>query len=449
MLYRTLSLFAIMCFIYLTIDAQPAREDIKRSRELFNEGVRLGIDEEFEKALKAFDKAIEINSVYAKAFLYRGLAKTELSDYKEAIKDYTITIELDPGYSDQAHYFRGITKYKKGNYVGSGEDLTISVRLNPDFAAFFHRGKTYLKLEEYGRALQDFEISNKLNTDYKKTYLYRGISLYYIGEYQSAIDDLNIATQSMPYEPKGFYYMGLARTANQNSYAAIEALDKCIDLNPKFYEAYEARATARKNTGNNKAAQDDLEKAKTIMAEIDTKDKTMYTKKTRETTVDKKTTAKDLDIAGYFKSDKSDEKTEQATALYDQKDINKDKTTPEVVEKSDKHIESEPDHDLTQHDITQLSSGIYDKMLNKSEPKGFGIQVASYTNTDNLKNLANAYEKQFGKPVYININTINGQKIYRIIIGKFDDRANAEDFRDNLRQNHFSDSFLISFERIY
>ncbi len=439
-----ISLILLLFYFFFShlSSAQPSEEDVNLSRKIFNNGVQYGINEEYAEALEKFNKAIEINPIYAKAFLYRGLAKTELSDYEGAIKDFTITIELDPGYSDQAHYFRGLAKFEKGDYNEAIQDLSIAIRLNPDFISFFQRGKAYFTIKEYGRALQDFDISYRLNPGFKKTYLYRGKSLYYIGQYESAIEGLDSAKQAMPNNPTAFYYSGLARIAILNSYAAIQDLNRCLELSPGHRDAYLARAEARKNTGNHEEAQNDLEKADELLSLAKT------TEPEKKPTKQKIAT-ETLDIAAFFSSDKGTTQTKPSTINDIEKDILTEKHVAEPATKKDEHFEPETSPDKTIIDINELASGFYNKKLTNVVPKGFGVQVASYANTDKLQNLADAYEEQFEKTVFINVSHINGQKIYRIIIGQFENRANAESFRDNLRKSHFSDCFLVVFDRLY
>ena len=449
MYYKALLKLVICFFIILNLDAQPSQEEIKNARNLFNKGVQYGIDEDYEKALEAFKNAIEINPIYAKAFLYRGLTKTELSDYENAIKDFTITIELDPGYSDQAHFFRGLAKYSIDNYDSSIQDLSVAIRLNPDFISFFQRGKSYLGLKEYGRALQDFDISYRLNPDFEKIHLYRGKAFYYIGQTEHAINDLEKAKELLPHNPEVFYYSGLARIDIQNSYAAIQDLDKCIELNPNFNKAYEARAQARKNTGNHNAAQADLEKAETIIAETETSEKTTIqpTNKEKEAP-EKETSHHEINIADYFETSER-ATTSEISAFSDMEEDIDSKKNLEQKPGRDTQVTPNSLSEAVKKDIAELSSGLYNNMLSKVSPKGFGIQVASYSSTDNSQNLASAYEEQFEKPVFININTVNEQKLYRILIGEFKEREKAESFRDKIRESHFSDSFLVVFERLY
>ena len=60
-----------------------------------------------------YNKAIEIDSNYAKAYNNRGNLKKDLKDYTGAISDYNKAIELNPKGKD-AYRGRGIVKYHLG-----------------------------------------------------------------------------------------------------------------------------------------------------------------------------------------------------------------------------------------------------------------------------------------------------------------------------------------------
>ena len=63
--------------------------------------------EDFQGAIDAFDKAIELSPNYGKAYLNRALAKDKLKDYDGAISDFDIAIALFPK-NGAAYIGRGI-----------------------------------------------------------------------------------------------------------------------------------------------------------------------------------------------------------------------------------------------------------------------------------------------------------------------------------------------------
>ncbi|HID19571.1 MAG TPA: tetratricopeptide repeat protein, partial [Methanophagales archaeon] len=68
--------------------------------EEWNEkGIVFAMSGEYEKAIECFNKAIELDPNYARAYYNRGNAYYYLKQYERAIEDYNKTLELDPNYA--------------------------------------------------------------------------------------------------------------------------------------------------------------------------------------------------------------------------------------------------------------------------------------------------------------------------------------------------------------
>ncbi|MDI6704493.1 MAG: tetratricopeptide repeat protein, partial [bacterium] len=65
-------------------------------KEWFNKGVELGKLRRHKEAIKAFEKAIEINPQYAEAWVNKGFCLGELGIDEEAIKAFEKAIEINP-----------------------------------------------------------------------------------------------------------------------------------------------------------------------------------------------------------------------------------------------------------------------------------------------------------------------------------------------------------------
>ncbi len=464
---------ALLLFSFSAISQPPTVEEIDESRFHFNEGVKYGIDNDFENALQSFQKAIDNNPLFAEAFLYKGLTEIELANYDQAVKDLTISIELDPYFSDQAHYFRGLARYLQGNYMESIDDFSIAIRMNPDYAAFYQRGKANLEMKEYERSLQDFEIALRLKPDFWEAHLYKGINLYYLEQYTDAIKDLELAKENMPENADAFYYSGLARSKAQNNYVAIEDLTKAIELNPANKQAYQARASANQLLGRNEEAEKDIQFLTTqefVADDAEHQEDIQVSQATNnmkeedimeDASGSKPKTSTEINFTQLFAS-KKEKETTNTTAQTEKTSENttrqmektqKNKTADNRTGEEDVEIISEPENikpTVVKSDveIVNLTSGLYSTELSKVDLSGFGVQVASYSNTDNLSNLVKAYNEQYQQPVFINVAFVNGRKLYKLIIGRFDNRTPAENFRDQIRKDNFPDSFLVVFDNL-
>ncbi len=385
MFFKRLVLPVIFLYINLLNAQPPSIQQMEQARAEFNEGIRAGIEEDFIKAKEFFSKAIEINPIYAEAFLYRGLSSIEMGDHSNAIRDLTIAIELDPAFSDQAHYFRGVARYWRKEYHQALDDLSVAIHMNPDYVAFFQRGKVYMSLNNFQRALLDFETSIQLNPDFYEAYLYRGVTLHYLGEKEMADMSIEAGRSFLPDHNLVNLYQELI--------SQTEAVAERIHS--------EHRSPRR-----------------------------------------------EINIADYFNRQDDVANSQQKTESQASADMSQ-------------HNESEPLHFMADNDIAKeiepsdqtlgieiLQTGIYDFSLKGAKPAGFGVQVASYFNYENLENLANAYSEKYQTPVFIHISKVNGRKLFRLILGMFSERTEAERYRDELRKADFPDSFLVIFESL-
>jgi tetratricopeptide (TPR) repeat protein len=103
---------------------------------------------EYELALKAYDKAIELKPDYAVAWSNRGFALDELGRYDEALKAYDKAIELKPDYA-VAWNNRGVALDTLGQYEEALKAYDKAIELKPDYTAWSNRGIALDKLDRY------------------------------------------------------------------------------------------------------------------------------------------------------------------------------------------------------------------------------------------------------------------------------------------------------------
>ncbi len=193
----------------LLVHAQPGSADARRVRQLFTEGVRKGVLNNFPEAESLFTAALETDSLYAEAYLYRGLARLELAKYTEALDDFFRADDLDHQLHEQSRYLIGLTKTYLGWFEKALPYLDEAVRINPGYAGYFQRGRVLYYLEKYDQALRDFEVSLRLQPKLAEVYLYRGKTYYYLGLTEDAMNDLIVAGQTFQDSAVIQYYKGL------------------------------------------------------------------------------------------------------------------------------------------------------------------------------------------------------------------------------------------------
>jgi tetratricopeptide (TPR) repeat protein len=119
-------------------------------------GIAHGRKYEYDDAIVDFTKAIEIDDRYAGAYNNRALSLYKKSMLDEAITDYNKAIELSP---DIAIFYanRGLAQYHKGEFAQAVSDYSKAIMLEPaDSETYNDRGEAYLELREYEKASVDF-----------------------------------------------------------------------------------------------------------------------------------------------------------------------------------------------------------------------------------------------------------------------------------------------------
>jgi rare lipoprotein A len=70
----------------------------------------------------------------------------------------------------------------------------------------------------------------------------------------------------------------------------------------------------------------------------------------------------------------------------------------------------------------------YDNNLKEAAPNGYGIQIGFYKNIDNCISTMKKYSGMYSKSSYFHVETRNGVKHYKLILGQFSGKKAATDF---------------------
>ncbi|MEY2918364.1 MAG: hypothetical protein RIS73_2078, partial [Bacteroidota bacterium] len=128
-------------------------------------------------------------------YFNKGLAKAQSSDFKGAIIDFNMVIELNPKFSE-AYYNRGSAKFRLQDSKGAIEDFNKAILINPRFVqAYYNRGVVKVQLQDYKGALSDFNKTIELQSNFADAYLNRGLMKIILGTKGSGCIDLNKADE--------------------------------------------------------------------------------------------------------------------------------------------------------------------------------------------------------------------------------------------------------------
>ena len=140
-------------------------QTVGEANELYKRGVARSQLGDYQNAIIDYTKALEINPEWAEVLYHRGFASYKLQDYRSADLDYTKALLLDP-YLVEVYYYRGLCRMKL-RYIQAGmEDYTKALEIKPNFAhVYYQRGLVYIELKEQCLAILDFRKAAQLFAD--------------------------------------------------------------------------------------------------------------------------------------------------------------------------------------------------------------------------------------------------------------------------------------------
>jgi rare lipoprotein A len=85
---------------------------------------------------------------------------------------------------------------------------------------------------------------------------------------------------------------------------------------------------------------------------------------------------------------------------------------------------------------------IYDLKVSRQKAGGFSVQIGSYKELANLLRIADDLRSSLNKEVKVQVATINDEKVYRLMLGDFKSRSEAEAFQPKAAKL-YPDCFIV------
>jgi len=114
----------------------------------------------------------------------------------------------------------------------------------------------------------------------------------------------------------------------------------------------------------------------------------------------------------------------------------------EVVEKA--NGEKNKTETIVANDKTEVET-YYKLLAEQYNPTGFGIQIGSFAEIANLMKISDDLNKSIKKELTVQVVNYQDAKAYRLIIGSFKSRSEAEKYQKNIIEQ-YPDCFIISFK---
>lgn len=119
--------------------------------------------------------------------------------------------------------------------------------------------------------------------------------------------------------------------------------------------------------------------------------------------------------------------------------------TPPAPVETTTIISSVPETQISETHYTHRTSVVTDDAITAySGPMIYGVQVAAVHNTTSAFQIAEKYKKMWFKPTIFEQRDANGVIIYKIVLGSYPTKAQADVYKTNLKKNKKVDGFVVS-----
>lgn len=176
--------------------------------DFVGKGYSYYLDDNYKSAIKHYNKAIKLNPSNPFTYYLNGISYRNINNYKSAKENFTKAIEILPS-SVLAYYNRAIIYDYEDKYTEAIDDLQKAIEINPQFADAYNRlGDIYIKVDDNNNAIR-----------------------YY--------------TKAIELNPKPYYYLNrsIVFYEDDNTPAALEDLNKILEIDPDYKVAYHFRAS--------------------------------------------------------------------------------------------------------------------------------------------------------------------------------------------------------------
>ena len=214
-------------------------KDFPNSSLLFNiSGACYKANNNLEKAVESFKRAISIKPDFAEALYNLGVIQKELGQIKSSINSYEKAIDIKPAYPD-AHNNLGNIFLKTRQLDTAIDHFEWAVAFKPDFyEAYNNLGLVRLEQNQINKAIKNFKKAIAINSQYSEAYINLGQSLKDLGQMNDAVKCYKELITVNPSFAKGYLSIGVAYKAQGLIDKAINNLEKALSIDPSFGVIY-------------------------------------------------------------------------------------------------------------------------------------------------------------------------------------------------------------------
>jgi tetratricopeptide (TPR) repeat protein len=218
--------------------AASGRNKRAKAVQAFRDGLSFLSQDDCEKALPYFEKAVESDSNYAEAWAQAGFCREKLGRHSEAIDASRRAVSLRP--SAESYFNIGLANYYLKQYREAADSYRQSIRLDPynSADAWYALGLVYRDWGKADEEIQAYKQAIRLRPDYTSAYERLGARYSRSKKYNEAIEIYRQLTALKPGDATVPNNMGEAYFELGKFPEGAESFRQAVRLKPDFGQAY-------------------------------------------------------------------------------------------------------------------------------------------------------------------------------------------------------------------
>lgn len=194
----------------------------------------------------------------ARAEYYRGMALIKQSKYSESVKAFTKAVALDSRFIS-AYQCRSEAYVRMHQSERAIADLTKVISIDKNYwPAYLRRGSLYANKEQFGLALKDFNELNRIDPHNTAGYVGRAmIFSEHRSDYNQALSELSKAPKLNPKDPLALTCRAIVFRCQGQDARAIQDCSAAIELDWTAFPAYGIRVDCYEKLGKRELADRD------------------------------------------------------------------------------------------------------------------------------------------------------------------------------------------------
>ncbi|MDG2405004.1 MAG: tetratricopeptide repeat protein [Paracoccaceae bacterium] len=212
-------------------NSKPPDKQLQELLKLFNANRWEDVLQKVRPLIGLFPKSTSLRNL-------QGASYAALQNYDAAIKSYDKAIEADPFFAD-AHLNKGSALQETGELDAAIVSFNHTLVINPQHSsAFFNLGNALMAKGELDLAIDGYKNALKLDPQNAEAYCYMGNAFKEKGQLDEALDCYGNALTIRPNYADVHLNMGTAYDKKGDIDAAISSFQQTLKINPKYAMAY-------------------------------------------------------------------------------------------------------------------------------------------------------------------------------------------------------------------